>query len=140
MYLLDTDHLTLLERKGTTAQTLLSRLSSLQSDELAVTIVTYEEQTRGWFQLLAKTKTQEDEILAYQRLEKHLALFSRLPIVSYTQQAAQTFQQLRRTYRRLGKMDLKIAAIAISQDATLLTRNLSDFSKIAELKAQDWSQ
>ena len=36
-------------------------------------------------------------------------------------------------------MDLKIASIAIANDALLLTRNLSDFSKIPGLRVEDWS-
>jgi tRNA(fMet)-specific endonuclease VapC len=36
-------------------------------------------------------------------------------------------------------MDLKIAAIAIANNATLLTRNMSDFSQIKELSAEDWT-
>jgi len=36
-------------------------------------------------------------------------------------------------------MDLKIAAIAISLQATLLTRNTSDFKQIAGLVVADWS-
>ena len=36
-------------------------------------------------------------------------------------------------------MDLKIASIALANNATLLTRNLSDFSKIPNLRIEDWS-
>jgi tRNA(fMet)-specific endonuclease VapC len=36
-------------------------------------------------------------------------------------------------------MDLKIAAIALANDATLLTRNLSDFRKIPGLRIEDWT-
>jgi predicted nucleic acid-binding protein len=36
-------------------------------------------------------------------------------------------------------MDLKIAAIAVTQAATILTRNLSDFAQINEVRAEDWS-
>lgn len=140
MYLLDTDHLTILERRGPGASTLQARLSVLKPEELAVTIISYEEQTRGWLQLIAQIKTPTDERLAYQRLEKHIRTFSRLPIVGYSEAAMQQFQSLRQRYRRLGKMDLKIAAIAISLNATLLTRNLADFGQISELKAIDWSQ
>ncbi len=36
-------------------------------------------------------------------------------------------------------MDLKIAAIAMSLGATLLSRNLADFKKVPELKVEDWT-
>ena len=40
MYLLDTDHLSILERGGEIAQRLVSRLSILSSDSINVTIAT----------------------------------------------------------------------------------------------------
>jgi tRNA(fMet)-specific endonuclease VapC len=37
-------------------------------------------------------------------------------------------------------MDLKIAAIAFSQDALLLSSNLKDFRRIPGLKVEDWTR
>ena len=39
---------------------------------------------------------------------------------------------------RIGTMDLKIAAIALANDAILLSRNLTDFSKVPALRVEDW--
>jgi tRNA(fMet)-specific endonuclease VapC len=36
-------------------------------------------------------------------------------------------------------MDLKIAAIALTRDATVLTRNLKDFSRVPGLRVEDWA-
>jgi predicted nucleic acid-binding protein len=36
-------------------------------------------------------------------------------------------------------MDLKIAAIVLARQATLLTRNVSDFRTIDNLKIEDWT-
>lgn len=54
MYLLDTDSLSILEHGGENARLLLAKLSALQANELAVTIISYEEQMRGWLSYLAK--------------------------------------------------------------------------------------
>jgi tRNA(fMet)-specific endonuclease VapC len=48
-------------------------------------------------------------------------------------------QQLRKRYPRLGNMDLKIAAIALTQSATLLTRNYIDFGQIDGLAIENWA-
>jgi tRNA(fMet)-specific endonuclease VapC len=49
MIVLDTDHLTLLERgRDAGSQILQDRLNRLDTQSRATTIVTYEEQTRGW--------------------------------------------------------------------------------------------
>ena len=39
----------------------------------------------------------------------------------------------------IGNMDLKIAAVALTNNAILLTRNVSDFGQIVELRIEDWT-
>ena len=52
--------------------------------------------------------------------------------------AADMFVSFRRQGIRLGSMDLKIACIALVHDATLLTRNTSDFAQIPGLRVANW--
>ncbi len=139
MYLLDTDHISILDRGGQPAQQLLKKLAAITSSEVATTIITYEEQMRGWLSYIAKTSSIETQVVAYRRLEKHLANYRTIPIVGFDEKAGQVFQELRVTYPRLGSMDLKIAAISMVNPAILLTRNLSDFGQIAGLRAEDWT-
>ena len=40
---------------------------------------------------------------------------------------------------RIGTMDLRIAAIAIAQDALFLSKNLTDFRKVPGLRVEDWT-
>jgi tRNA(fMet)-specific endonuclease VapC len=51
----------------------------------------------------------------------------------------QTFQRLRKTYPRLGAMDLKIAAIGLETQSIVLTRNRRDFGKLEGLVIEDWT-
>ncbi|MGO8896753.1 MAG: hypothetical protein ACLQU5_00160 [Isosphaeraceae bacterium] len=58
MIVLDTDYMSLLQwSKGTNRMPFLQRVRSLEAENLATTIVTYEEQTRGWMAIKAKART-----------------------------------------------------------------------------------
>ncbi|BBD58938.1 hypothetical protein NIES2109_17170 [Nostoc sp. HK-01] len=139
MYILDTDHLSVLDRGGLQAQSLLTRLAKVNPNQVAVTIISYEEQMRGWLSYVAKAQTVEGQVLAYKELKKQLTNYCVIPILEFDQPAAQEFQRLRKAYPRLGTMDLKIAAIALVNQAILLTRNSADFGQIAGLNLEDWT-
>lgn len=94
---------------------------------------------RGWLDRIAKAKTIDAKVAAYQLLRQHIDNYRKIAIVEFDYVSAQTDQYLRKAHPRLGAMDLKIAAIAITHNATLLTRNQSDFGQITELRTEDWS-
>lgn len=52
--------------------------------------------------------------------------------------AAEKFKELRRAGVRIGPNDLKIASLAITNDALLLTRNARDFSRVPGLRFENW--
>ena len=54
--------------------------------------------------------------------------FSRWSILPLDDESAATFVRLRAQGIRIGTQDLKIAAITLAHDATLLTRNTGDFA------------
>jgi tRNA(fMet)-specific endonuclease VapC len=140
MVILDTDHLSLLQRRESAESRILQdRLDRLETGSRATTIVTYEEQSRGWMAYMARAQTVAQEIAAYSRLKRHLEDFCMIDILDFDERAGVEYQRLRRTRIRIGAMDLKIAAIALTHDATLLTRNLSDFGKVPGLKVADWT-
>src|SRR5665213_2953561 len=108
MVVLDTDHITLLERNDSPAsQRLLARLNSLEADKITTTIVSYEEQTRGWLAYLAKAGTLPDYINAYKRLKTHLRNYCRLTVLEFDDKAAWEYQRLRNARIRIGTMDLR---------------------------------
>ncbi len=138
MLLLDTDHMTAIERDGSAGQQLRVRLRAATPESIATTIISYEEQTRGWLSTMAKARTPDMQVEVYRRLKKHLETYCRIPVVDFDEQAADVFRRLKQARIRIGTMDLKIASIALSNDATLLTRNLSDFNRVPNLRAENW--
>ena len=60
-------------------------------------------------------------------------------MLSFTGHSATVFDVLRQQHPRRGRMDLRIAAIALTSQAILVTRNLSDFEDIQDLVTEDWS-
>ena len=140
MVVLDTDHLSLLQRRESAGSQILQvRLDRLDTGSRATTIVTYEEQTRGWMAYVARAKTVAQEIEAYARLKTHLHSFRNILVLDFDERAGIEYQRLRRSRVRIGTMDLKIAAIVLTHDATLLSKNLSDFGKVPGLKVADWT-
>jgi tRNA(fMet)-specific endonuclease VapC len=88
---------------------------------------------------VARTKTVTEEIEAYSRLMIHLRNYRNIVVLAFDEHAAIEYQRLRRSKLRIGTMDLKIAAIVLANDSTLLSRNLSDFRKIPGLRVEDWT-
>jgi tRNA(fMet)-specific endonuclease VapC len=139
MYILDTDHLSLIQRNGQEGQRILARLSEVENKAIAVTVITYEEQVRGRLNLVSKAKTIEERVRAYRGVQQISMDYRFITVIAFDTAAALEDQRLRKAYPRLGKMDLKIAAIVLVNNATLLTRNDSDFGQIVELATEDWS-
>jgi tRNA(fMet)-specific endonuclease VapC len=140
MYILDTDHLSLIQRNAIEGKRILAMLASVEEAEVAVTVITYEEQVKGRLAVLSRAKTLDEQVFAYQGLQKLAMDYSSIVIVPFSRTAAIEHQRLRKANPRMGNMDLKIAAIALINNAILLTRNESDFRQIVELQIEDWSR
>jgi len=140
MIVLDTDHMSVLERREQPAvDHLLTRLAEQPAFEVMTTVISYEEQMRGWMAYIARARSMTQQITAYDRLLSHLENYRGIPVLGFDEAAAAAFQKLRRRHRRIGTMDLKIAAIVLSRNATLLSRNLRDFSQLPDLRVEDWT-
>jgi tRNA(fMet)-specific endonuclease VapC len=139
IYLLDTDHLSLLERGTTEGATIRARLALLGPDDYGITIVSYGENMRGALAEVADAKTPDQETRAFRLLRENLRFCSAFAIWDYTPQAAALCAELRKQKVRIGTQDLRIASVALSTGATLLTRNARDFSKVPSLRFEDWT-
>ena len=140
MFLLDTDHLNILQRKtGPELAYLQRRLAAVEETDVFVSIVSFHEQVGGWNKHLARPKSQRDVVFAYQMFQDILNDFNDMQILAFDEQAATQFSELRKLRVRIGTMDLRIAAVTIANNMTLLTRNTVDFERVPGLRFEDWT-
>lgn len=137
MLVLDTDHLVELDRASADGLALQTRLA-VATDEAATTIISAEEQFRGWLAQIRRQFDPHKQIAAYERLGCRIEFFAQWHVLKWDTDAADIFQDLRHQRIRIGTMDLKIASIVLAHNATLLSRNLRDFQQVPGLKVEDW--
>ena len=137
LYVLDTDHLTLYVRGDSEVS---RRVDALPAEEVALTIITVEEQLSGWYAQVRKAKKPEQEARAYQGLLGVTEIIREFQILPHTLTTIERYLELRKQFPRAGRNDLCIAAIALEHDATLVTRNRADFEFVPGLPVEDWSR
>ena len=137
MILLETDHASILKyRDAERCLRLLARMAVVLDDVIGTTIITVEEQMRGWLATIAKERQARRQIGAYRELIGLFDFYSKLPILPFDEKAATVFEQFSNI--RIGTMDRKIAAIAIANNALLLTANRRDYEQIPGLRFENW--
>lgn len=139
-YLLDTDHISFLQRRsGSEYITLAARITQYQPTDFAFSIVSFHEQVLGAHTFITRSQTPADAVRGYTLLMEIILGFSIAPVLPFDARAAAVFGELRAQRVRVATMDLRIAAIALSQNLVLLTRNIGDFSRVPGLVAEDWT-
>jgi tRNA(fMet)-specific endonuclease VapC len=139
-YLLDTDHLSILQRQaGQDYINLSTRMAGYPLSDFAVSTVTFHEQMLGSHAYINRARNLDDTVKGYAMMARLVSDFKVLPLVSFDMGAAITFKQLQSQQIQLAKMDARIASIALSRRLILLTRNHRDFCKVRELAIQDWT-
>jgi tRNA(fMet)-specific endonuclease VapC len=109
------------------------------TEECVATVISYEEQCRGWLASIAKAGRLSEQIIGYRKLLLQLRNYCAIRVMEFDERAAAEFQFLKKGKLRIGTMDLKIASITLASNATLLTRNSRDFRKVPGLKIDDWT-
>ncbi|HLA94745.1 MAG TPA: type II toxin-antitoxin system VapC family toxin [Pyrinomonadaceae bacterium] len=141
MIILDTDCISLLQRENVIVGSNLQRnLDKFSPEEICTSIISFEEQMRGWLSFVSKSRTPDQQIFAYSRLHAALKDYKNSTVLDFDDKAAKIFVQLKSDRIRIGTMDLKIASIAIANQAILISRNLSDFEQVPNLSVKDWTQ
>ena len=137
LFILDTDILSLYQ-EGHVAVT--QRILTHRISELAVTVITVEEQLSGWYRVLRRAKRRPELADAYQRLAEAVPFLAQFAILPFTEAAILRFEQLLAAKLQVRKSDLRIAAIALEYGGTLVSRNLRDFQRVPGLAVEDWSK
>lgn len=141
MYLiLDTDLITILQRRSQPAyDRLQARLQARSTDDVCVTVVSFQEQARGWLAELNRARKAEKILLAYQGVLDLLHYFCAAKVLPFDQAAQDHFAELTRQRLRIGTLDLRIASIVLAVGGTLLSRNLRHFRQVPGLVVEDWT-
>ena len=137
LYVLDTDHLSLY-RYG--HPEVSAHIEATSADQLAVTIITIEEQLRAWYTQVRRARGRDRLARAYQGLFEVAETSKYIRVLPFTSGAIERYLDLRSQLPRVGKMDLSIAAIALEYDGIVVTRNRRDFEQVPHLQLEDWSQ
>ncbi len=135
MITLDTDHLSVLQhRDNPRALAVRERLGQLPlTTDVATTIISFEEQTRGWLRMIRRFHDGQEQVQYYERLFGLIEFYGNWTVLPFDVAAAAKFDALRKAGVRISTMDLKIAAIVLVNDGTLLSSNHRDFEKVPKL-------
>jgi tRNA(fMet)-specific endonuclease VapC len=87
--ILDTDHLSLVLRQAQCP--LLDKLDQVPPDDVATTIVSFQEQVQGWLAYLQGARGDVQILRAYEELDALLRWFAKMTVLAFDQEAQNCF-------------------------------------------------
>ena len=137
MILLDTDHTTALGYpESDRCRRLTAKLDAAGDVVVGVSCVTVEEQMRGWLAAIAKERKPKRQVSAYREFTQLWAFFANFAILPFTDAAADLVETWGGI--RIGTMDKKIAATAVTTGSLLLSANRRDYALVPGLRFENW--
>jgi tRNA(fMet)-specific endonuclease VapC len=137
--LLDTDHFSILQYDDAAAAVLRGRLAALFGDDIGVSIVSFQEQAKGWLAYIHRARKPDQVLKGFSFLHDLLAHYRSRQVMPFDEAAMDEFLRLQKQRIRIGTSDLRIAAIAKANRVKLLSRNLRDFRQVPGLDVEDWT-
>jgi len=130
MYFIDSNTYIYFDKN--TSQTLTAKLLSISPVNLMIPSMVAAELRYG-VEKSAKREYNSD------RLERFLSLYE---IAPFDEESSKCYAKIRADLERRGMLiganDLVIAATVLSKNGILITRNADEFSRIADLKIENW--
>jgi tRNA(fMet)-specific endonuclease VapC len=138
-YLLDTDPISFLQRRsGPEYAALASRMGQHKPSDFALCVVSFHEQTLGANTFISRARTTADVVRGYTLFAEILSGFVGATVLPFDAATGMVFDGLQAQRVRIATMDLRIAAVALTQGLMLLTRNRANFSLVPGLVIEDW--
>lgn len=139
IYILDTNTVTLLQYEN---NQIIQRIRAVESSSIFVTTITLEEQLKGRLAIINKcnsNKNLQGLASAHRNLKLTQNFFCSVNLLEFNQAACESYQKLRQQKINSGSQDLRIAAIALVNQAIIVTQNYKDFIKVPNLSIEDWT-
>ncbi|AVH72495.1 type II toxin-antitoxin system VapC family toxin [Nostoc sp. 'Lobaria pulmonaria (5183) cyanobiont'] len=131
LWILDTGHVSLFRKRH---PVVTQRINAVNTENIAITIITVEEQLRGRFNVIRKASSSDALLLAYAKLQATLEFFKNVRSQGFNEYAINCYEDLIRQRIRIGTQDLRIAVITLSVNGIFVTRNRKDFEKDPNLR------
>jgi tRNA(fMet)-specific endonuclease VapC len=126
-YLLDTGTLSEVLR-SVPSRNLVRRLTTVPARDRWTSVITVSQV------LIAARKTRSPKVM-----QDVIRLVAAVKVAPFDMIAAQSFAKFRATVALEGDTDdVMIAAIAVTNDFTLVTRRPADFARFPHLRVEDW--
>jgi tRNA(fMet)-specific endonuclease VapC len=132
LYMLDTDICSYIMKRSHSQ--LLEKLKSVEIESIAISVVTEAELLYG-VKLSCKPKLAQSAVEGFIR---------HVRVLDWSREAALHYADIRAVLHKRGEMiganDLMIAAHGRSLEATVVTNNLREFSKVKSLSVENWAR
>jgi tRNA(fMet)-specific endonuclease VapC len=111
------------------------------TDEVAFTVISRIELLEGRFAFVRKAANGDQLLRAQEWLRKTDEDLARFAIIPVDAAAAAEFDRLRdnKKLKRIGRMDLLIACVALANRGLLVSRNLKHFRLVPGLQVENWA-
>ena len=139
LYILDTDHVSMWLEDDP----VVCRNIEIHRSDLVITIVTVQEVFNGWISRLNHPSEAHRQVSLYAKLSSVVMLLKEVDVLDFDHEADHFFRTMLNQNPSLRKSrlqkDMRIASIALANDAIVVTRNYRDFVQVPNLKILDWS-
>ncbi|MFM6022875.1 MAG: type II toxin-antitoxin system VapC family toxin, partial [Dolichospermum sp.] len=81
LWILDTDHVSLFQHRN---PFIVQRVNSVKFEEIAITIITAEEQLRGRFNVIKNVSSSDKLVLAYANFQANLEFLKSINLLEFS--------------------------------------------------------